>query len=584
MFAFPVEALILLSGLLLLLGIVSSKLSARAGVPVLVLFLGLGMLAGEEGIGGIAFDSYELAHGIGTMALAVILFDGGLSTPISSFRSSWKPALALATLGVVITAAVTGAAAAWLLGLSPLGGLLLGSIVGSTDAAAVFAVLRSGGIRLPDRLGATLEVESGSNDPMAIFLTVGLIQVIQGDMTLGPGLLGLLARQAIGGAAAGLCVGFAGVVLINRLRLEAAGLYPVLASAVGLLAFGAAAGVGGSGFLAIYLAGIVLGSSRIVFKRGIFLFHDAGAWMAQIVMFVVLGLLSFPSRLIGVAPQGLLMAAILVLVARPLAVALTLAPFGFRARELVFLSWGGLKGAVPITLATFPFLFGLPNAEPIFDVVFFVVLVSTLVQGWTLAPLARRLGLQRPPEPAPPLTLEISSLHHVEGEVVDYLIARGSRAAGREVRGLALPRGAVIALIARGERIVPPQGSTRLEPDDHVIVVMAPEARPLVDRSLGATAEAPEALPSDVEFPLRGGTRVGELEAFYGVHLESPPGRTLDEAIRDRLGVERAEPGQLASFGPIALRVRDVDRDGQVDGVGMIIRPGEIGDDRTPSP
>ncbi|QDV39329.1 potassium/proton antiporter [Tautonia plasticadhaerens] len=571
---FPVDILILVAGILLLLGIASSKLSSRAGIPVLVLFLGLGMLAGEEGIGGIVFDSYALAHAIGTLALAVILFDGGLNTPMTAFRIAWRPALALASAGVVITAAVTGAVATWLLGFSPVQGMLLGSIVGSTDAAAVFAALRSGGIRLPDRLGATLEVESGSNDPMAIFLTLGLIQVILGEMALGPDLLGLLARQALWGTIAGLAVGFAGVTLINRMRLEAEGLYPVLASTCGLLAFGIAAALGGSGFLSVYLAGIVIGNRRIVCKRGIFLFHNAGAWLAQIVMFVVLGLLSFPSRLLGVAPQGMLMAAILVFVARPLAVALTLLPFRFGWRELCFLSWGGLKGAVPITLATFPFLFGLPGAEPIFDVVFFVVLVSALVQGWTLSPLARRLGLQRPTEPAPPVALEISSLRHVEGEVVDYFVEPGSRAAGRQVRELALPQGAVIAIIARGERIVPPQGSTRLEVGDHAIVVMAPQARPLVDRVLGRETVS-VALPPEVEFPLRGGARVSELEAFYGVQMDSPPEQTLDEAIRDRLGVERADPGQLVVFGPIALRVREVDRAGRVEAVGMIILPGE---------
>lgn len=568
----PIEIVILVAGVLLLLGIVSSKLSARAGIPVLVLFLGLGMLAGEEGIGGIAFDSYELAHAIGTLALALILFDGGLSTSISAIRTCWKPALSLATVGVVITAGITGAAATWLLGFTPVQGLLLGSIVGSTDAAAVFAALRSGGVRLPDRLGATLEVESGSNDPMAVFLTLGLIQVLLGEMSLGPDLLGLLVRQAAWGTAAGLAIGFVGVGLINRIGLESEGLYPVLTSCCGLLAFGVAAAFGGSGFLSVYLAGIVIGNSRIVFKRGIFLFHDAGAWLSQIVMFVVLGLLSFPSRLLGVALPALLLAVILVFVARPLAVALTVAPFRFGWREVVFLAWGGLKGAVPITLATFPALAGLPGADPIFNVVFFVVLVSALVQGWTLTPLARRLGLQRPPEPTPPVVLEISSLRHVEGEVVDYYLGPESRVSGRQVRELALPQGAVIAIIARGERIVPPQGSTRLEPGDHLIVVMEPRARPMVDRVLGK-GPASASLPSEVEFPLRGAARVGELEAFYGVQLGTPPGWTLDEAIRRRLGVDRVEEGRRVGFGPIALRVREVDRDGRVEVVGMTVLP-----------
>ncbi|WP_169978599.1 potassium/proton antiporter [Tautonia rosea] len=569
---FPAEALILIASVLILLGIASSKFSARAGIPVLVLFLILGMLAGSEGIGGINFEDYELAYGVGTLALTLILFDGGLSTPLSAFQTAWKPASALATLGVLLTSAIMGAAAAWVLGLKLIDGMLLGSIVGSTDAAAVFAVLRSGGIRLPGRLSSTLEVESGSNDPMAIFLTIGLIGVIRGDLAFGPELLGLFATQAIGGTVIGLGVGFLGVQLINRIRLESAGLYPVLATAVGMLAYGLTVAFDGSGFLAVYLAGIVLGNSRLVFKRGIFLFHDAGAWLAQIVMFVVLGLLSFPSRLVDVAPQGLLLAAVLVFVARPVAVGLTLLPFRFTWRELIFLSWGGLKGAVPITLATFPFLFQIANANRIFDVVFFVVLVSALFQGWTLPILARKLGLQRPPEPSAPVTLELTSLRHVDGDIVDYYLNLDSRAASKMVRELALPEGAVIALIARGDRVIPPKGSTRILPGDHVIVVLGPGTRPLVDRVFAQGAPG-EALPRDVEFPLRATSRVGDLEACYGFSLHAPPEATLEQAIMERLGPKRPEVGCLVPFGPVALRIRELDDSGRIDGVGMVIVP-----------
>jgi cell volume regulation protein A len=493
---FAIDSLILVAGPLILLSIVSSKLSARFGVPVLVLFMALGMLAGSEGIGGIEFENYALSQGIGTLALAVILFDGGLSTTTASIRVGWKPSLVLATAGVLITSVVTGLAAARILNLSRLEGLLLGSIVASTDAAAVFTILRTGGIRLPARLAATLEIESGSNDPMAIFLTIGLIEILSGRMALGPSLLGLFATQMVVGTLAGLAVGFAAVWLVNRINLDTAGLYPVLVGACGMLAFGLAAELRGSGFLAIYLAGIVLGNSRLVFRRGVLLFHDAAAWLAQIMMFVVLGLLSFPSRLFHVAGRGLLVAAILILVARPLAVVLTLLPFRFPRRELAFLSWVGLKGAVPITLATFPFMFGLPRAALLFDVVFFVVIVSELIQGWTILLVARRLGVQLLVEPTPPLTLEISSLRHVKGDIVDYTIGPDSRAAGRLVRELGLPAGAVAAIVTREQTIIPPHGNTRILAGDHVILVLRPGLRPLVDQIFGRTDEGRDVLPA----------------------------------------------------------------------------------------
>lgn len=579
---FLVDKLLLVSGFLILLSITSSKFSARFGVPVLVLFLALGMLAGSEGIGGIAFEDFTLAHGIGTMALALILFDGGLSTPVSSIRTAWKPSLVLATIGVVITSVLTGLAAMVVLRVSMLEGMLLGGIVGSTDAAAVFAILRSGGVRLPTRLASTLEIESGSNDPMAIFLTVGLIGVLTGDMELGPGLFRLFVLQMGVGTLLGLAIGFATVQLMNRIDLDAPGMYPILVSACGMLAYGLAVLLGGSGFLAIYIAGIVIGNSRIVFQRGVLIFHGAAAWLAQIVMFVVLGLLSFPSELAAVAAQGLLIAVILIFIARPAAVALTMLPFGFNRRELVFLSWVGLKGAVPITLATFPLMAGMPIAPLLFNVVFFVVLVSALVQGGTLPVMARRLGLQLPLLPPPPVSLEISALRHVDGDVVDYTVTAESRAANRLVRHLALPGGAVIALIARGHSIIPPQGSTRILPGDHVILVLSPDAKPLVEKVFAPREKADDGLPRLVEFPLRGTTRIQELEDFYGIQIEADSKSTLDEAIRARLGVSRLALGEVVDFGPIALHVRGVSEDGCVEQVGLVIQP-SASDETKPS-
>jgi cell volume regulation protein A len=568
---FLIDSLILGAGILLLLGIASSKLSSRLGVPVLVLFLVLGMLAGSEGIGGIEFENYQIAHAIGSLALAIILFDGGLSTPISSVRSVWKPATLLATLGVLITSVVTGLAASWILGIPLLEGMLLGSIVGSTDAAAVFAVLRSGGVSLRERLKSTLEVESGANDPMAIFLTVGCIEILMGRLSIGPDLLSLFVKQMAVGALVGVVVAHAAIRIINVINLNAAGLYPVLVTAFGLLAFGLAVLFGGSGFLAIYLAGIVIGNGRLVFQRGILLFHDAAAWLSQIVMFVVLGLLSFPSRLLDVAWHGLAIGAVLMLVARPLAVMPFLFPFGYNWRESIFVAWVGLKGAVPITLATFPLMFGTPHATLMFDVVFFVVVLSTLVQGWSLIFVARRLELEVPAEISP-ITLEISSLRHVEGDIVDYMVGKDSRAAGRQVKDLALPDGVVIALVARKDQIIPPQGKTQIEAGDHVIVVLRPATRQLVDQAFGNHADTSVEQLAGLEFPLRGTTTVAELEDMYGIVMNASRDLTLGKAIHQRLGVSPAV-GRVARFGPINLRVRRVAADKSIEQVGMTILP-----------
>lgn len=453
----------------MILGILSSKFSARAGLPVLVMFLAVGMLAGSDGPGGIPFDNYELAHAIGTIALAFILFDGGLRSPVESLRIAWKPSALLATVGVLVTAGVTGFVASYILDITLMEGMLLGSIVGSTDAAAVFAQLRNAGVHLRKRIGATLEIESGANDPMAIFLTVGLIEVLTERVPLGWGILWLFALQMGIGLGIGLAVGKLSVLLVNRINLGAAGLYPVLTASCGVLAFGLAANLGGSGFLAIYVAGVIIGNSKLVFQRGTLLFHDGIAWAGQIAMFVVLGLLSFPSALLKVAGSGLLVAIVLTFLARPLAVAPLLLPFGFTVKEMTLVSWVGLKGAVPIILATYPLLSGLTAGPLLFNVVFFVVIVSALTQGGTLAWMARILKLVEAPPPDAPLSLEITSLREVDAEIIDYPVARDSPADGRLLRDLALPEGAVVALISRDKAIIPPRGSTRVVRDDHLV-------------------------------------------------------------------------------------------------------------------
>jgi len=574
---FLVDAFILVSGLLLLLGIASSKLSARLGVPVLVLFLLLGMLAGSEGVGGLEFENYAWAHGIGTLALAMILFDGGLSTSVAAIHLAWKPSLLLATWGVLVTGVITGLSAAWILQISLLEGLLLGSIVASTDAAAVFSVLRTGGIQLPKRLAAVLEVESASNDPMAIFLTIGCIEVLLGNREVGPGLLGLFASQMAIGSICGVAGGLLGVAVVNRIELGAAGLYPVLVSSFCLLTFGMAAELGGSGFLAVYLAGLVMGNRPLVFQRGIRLFHDAVAWLSQIVMFVVLGLLCFPSRLLDVAWQALLISAVLIFLARPIAVLLSAWPFRFNWRELAFLSWVGLKGAVPITLATFPLMLSTAEkplpATYLFDVVFFIVVASAVIQGSSLAPVARWLGLEQPRDPDPPVTLEISSLQHVEGEVVDYAVGHDSRAAGRMVKHLALPEGAVIAMIARGKEIVPPQGRTRILAGDHVILVLRPGIQPLVSQIFGRNSEIRGAIPPAFEFPLRASTTMGELQELYDIQVGASPENSLADVLTRKLGRAGPRPGDKVQLGSLLFHVRRLTAEGHIEMVGMSILP-----------
>lgn len=565
---FPVDTLILIGAVLVLFAVASSKFSARLGLPVLVVFLGLGMLAGSEGIGGLHFEDYTLAHGIGTVALALILFDGGLRTSVSALRVAWKPALALATVGVLTTAVITGVAASMMLDLPLLHGILLGSIVGSTDAAAVFSVLRSKGARLPDRLSSTLEVESGSNDPMAIFLTVGLLEVVMGGLDLGWPLVGLFALQMSVGAGVGLAAGWIGVHANRRSNLDAAGLYPVMMAAVGFLAYGLAASLGGSGFLAIYVAGIVLGNVQVVFQRGILLFTDGMAWLGQIIMFTVLGLLVFPSRLLEVAPMGLAVAAVLIVVARPIAVVALLPAFRFSAREIALVGWVGLRGAVPIILATYPLMAGLPEGRLLFNVVFFVVLVSAITQGWTLPSLAARLGLQSASEPEPPVTLEITSLRHVSGDIVDYLVVEGARAAGRLVRELSLPDGAVVAMISRGDEIITPRGSTRLLAGDHASLVLKPQVRRLVDRVFAPEGHlADEPLPL-VEFPLSPRTRVADLVEFYGIQIDAPAESTLEMLLRTRLKSQGVTVGGAIDLGNIRLRVREMSG-GEIELVGL---------------
>lgn len=559
---FQIDQIILLAAVLLLLGIASSKASARLGLPVLVLFLLVGMLAGENGIGGIVFDDAVTAHALGSLALAFILYDGGLQSSTAAIKAVWKPAGILATLGVVVTAVITGIGASWILDLPLLEGILLGSIVGSTDAAAVFAQMRNAGLHIRERIKDLLEVESASNDPMAIFLTVGLLEVLVNDMSLGMGFLQLFFMQMGLGAFVGIGVGKAAVWLINRIHLNATGLYTVMVVAIGLLSFGIAANLGGSGFLAIYLTGIVVGNSRFVFQRGSFLFMDGLAWLSQITMFVVLGLLSNPEELIKVWKEGLAVAAVLILVARPVAVLPVLAPMGFSAREMSFVSWVGLRGSVPIMLAIFPLVFGLPGAALIFDVVFFVVLISAIVQGGTMAMVSRWLGLAEPVPVTPAATLEIISVAEIGVDIVKYSLCRSSRAIGRRIARMALPDGVVVAMIMRGNKVIPPRGSTWLQEGDQPFVVHSPEARDFVEYAFSCREESHETGTSGLELLASGGLLLkGDVLASdvldsYDIDVGDGQSGTLEQILKQQL----PEPavGQQIERSAVVLRIQEM--------------------------
>ncbi|MEW6271004.1 MAG: potassium/proton antiporter [Thermodesulfobacteriota bacterium] len=476
------------AGVLLLAAVLLSPVSQRLGVPMLLVFLIVGMFAGDEGFGGIEFEDYGLSFRLGTLALVLILFDGGLNTKLATLRSAAWPAVVLATVGVVLTAAIT-AGVGLLLGLPPQVAVLAGCVVSSTDAAAVFSVLRGGGIRLRGRTAPILEVESGLNDPMAMMLTVVGTEYFAATIE-GAGDTGLfLLMQLAVGAVGGIAIGALGRRVLRWAHLPAAGLYPVLSVALALLAFGVPSLLGGSGLLAVYLAGVLLGEGELPYRAGVLRVHDALAWLAQLAMFLILGLLIFPSRLWSVADEGLLLAAVLTLLARPIAVLTSLAPARIASRERAFIAWVGLRGAVPIILATYPVLHGVPRASEIFDVVFFIVLANSLIPGATVGWLARRWSLAEPAPAAPPATIEMVSLHDYPGDFRWYVVSAPAAVAGATVRDLPLPRDCVLTVVLRDAHVIPPRGETVLEPGDHVCVFSTREHGKLLGLLFGQPDE-----------------------------------------------------------------------------------------------
>jgi potassium/hydrogen antiporter len=465
----PLVPVIVAGAVLLLASVFASKAAGRFGVPALLLFLAVGMLAGSDGPGGVPFDNPALAQALGIVALAFILFGGGLDTTWDEVRPIAAPAVALATLGVLLTAGLTGWFASWLLGLPLLEGLLLGAIVSSTDAAAVFAVLRSRHVRLPPRLKSLLELESGANDPMAVFLTVGVITLILVPGTTAWRLVLTFFQQMTIGVLAGHALGRAGAWVVNRARLEYQGLYPVVTVALVLLTYGMTDAIGGSGFLAVYAAGIVMRRADFIHKRSLIRFHDAMAWLMQIVMFLVLGLQVFPARLGAVALAGGGIALFLMLVARPLSVMPMLALFRMGGREQALAAWVGLRGAAPIILATFPLVAGVPAAGRFFHLVFFIVLISTLVQGTSIPFVAHLLGLARPDtsRTLDPLDLVATGEH----DLLDLRVTPSASVVGRRVVEIDLPKESLLVLVEREGHGFVPTGGTVILGGDRIVAV-----------------------------------------------------------------------------------------------------------------
>jgi cell volume regulation protein A len=534
--------LILVGGALLSAGLVASLVAVRVRVPSLVLFLGLGMLIGTLWID---FDDYELERSVGIVALALILFEGGLNSGYREIRPVLPAALSLAVVGTVGTAVLTGLAAGLLFDLSTLEGLLLGAILSSTDGAAIFALLR--GSTLRRRLAHTLEGESGFNDPVAVFLVIGFIEWIETPDYGILDLLGLFAMEMSIGLVIGVLVGWLAVQGFQRAQLATSGLYPVGSLAAAALSYGAADSLHGSGFLAVYLTGLALGGANVPAKATVAAFHDGLGWVAQLVMFLTLGLLVFPDQLGDVAFEGTVLALMIVFVARPVAAFVATLPFGFRPREQLLLGWAGLRGAVPVVLATFPVIADVPHSLDFFNIVFFAVVLSTILQGTTMEPLAKRLGLTTE-EPSVPRPLgEAGTIRRLGAEVLEYRIDDGDAIAGAHVRDLGLPRDAVVNVIVRGEEAIPPRGSTRLRAGDHIHIL----ARQTSAGAVRALSDRWHAGP--VGPPPRPARRVNARHPIFSSWRwnedrdgdPTNPGRVRGEECIAHIRIRRDEPGGL---------------------------------------
>lgn len=482
---YPIEYILFGASLLLLLSIIASKVASIIRVPALIIFILVGMVAGSEGPGGIEFDDAWVAQLLGVIALAFIIFSGGLHSSWKSVSPVLWTGVSLSTIGVFLTAILVGLFVHYLLDFSILMALLLGAIVSSTDAAAVFSVMSSSGTKLKGSLKDLLEFESASNDPMAVILTLGFIHLLTNPEASIWSMVLLLIQQMVLGIVIGFMMGKAIVFTVNRLRLNFEGLYPVLTLALVIFTYGLTASIGGSGFLAVYIAGLILGGSDFIHKQSLTRFHDGLAWLMQITMFLILGLLVFPSRLLPIIVSGILISLFLIIIARPIGVFISL-PFGKNSlKEKTFISWVGLRGAVPIILATFPLLAGVPKADILFNIVFFIVITSVLIQGTTIPLAAKLLGVNAPETKTKTENVEFEFHYDENSQKIELVIPQNSEAIGKQLVELGLPESAIIILIKREDKSIVPRGGTIIEPQDKLLILAENDDLPKIKSIFG---------------------------------------------------------------------------------------------------